>query len=130
VAASANYNPTGSAPSMFEPVHGSAPDIAGTGWANPAAATLSAAMCLAGLGERDAALALEAAAASVLAELPVLAGPGMGADTAEIGRRIADRVTDVDPAKIGNPGASLMSALAELNGETVRMDGALRMAAR
>nr|WP_255375654.1 3-isopropylmalate dehydrogenase [Saccharomonospora sp. CUA-673] len=77
LAASANHNPHGSAPSMYEPVHGSAPDIAGTGQANPAAAALSAAMCLAGLGERDAALALESAAASVLAELPALAGPGM-----------------------------------------------------
>src|SRR5690606_29199106 len=46
VAASANHNPRGSAPSMYEPVHGSAPDIAGTGTANPAAATLSAALCL------------------------------------------------------------------------------------
>ncbi|MFC4003797.1 3-isopropylmalate dehydrogenase [Prauserella oleivorans] len=114
LAASANHNPAGTAPSMFEPVHGSAPDIAGTGWANPAAAALSAALCLATLGERDAALALEASAASVLAELPALAGPRMGATTAELGRRIADRVADVDPAKIGDPGRSLMSALAGL----------------
>ncbi|MGW4593330.1 3-isopropylmalate dehydrogenase [Amycolatopsis thermoflava] len=114
LAASANHNPRGTAPSMYEPVHGSAPDIAGKGWANPAAAALSAALCLAGLGERDGALALEAAAASVLAELPALAGPGMGGDTAEIGRRIADRVTDVDPAKIGDPERSLMTGLARL----------------
>ncbi|WP_343939028.1 3-isopropylmalate dehydrogenase, partial [Pseudonocardia zijingensis] len=60
LAASANHNPAGSAPSMFEPVHGSAPDIAGRGWANPAAAALTGALCLAALGERDAALALEA----------------------------------------------------------------------
>jgi len=114
LAASANYNPTGSAPSMYEPVHGSAPDIVGKGWANPAAAVLSAALCLAGLGERDAALALEAATAAVLAELPALAGPGMGSDTAEIGRRISDRIGDVDPATIGDPDKSLMSALAAL----------------
>ncbi|AXB41361.1 3-isopropylmalate dehydrogenase [Amycolatopsis albispora] len=114
LAASANYNPAGSAPSMYEPVHGSAPDIAGKGWANPAAAALSAALCLAGLGERDAALVLEAATASVLAELPAFAGPEMGADTAEIGARIAERVTDVDPAKIGDPSRSLMRALAGL----------------
>ncbi|WXK02691.1 isocitrate/isopropylmalate family dehydrogenase [Saccharopolyspora sp. ID03-671] len=114
LAASANHNPTGSAPSMYEPVHGSAPDIAGKGWANPAAAALSAALCLAGLGEREAALALEAAAASVLAEMPAHAGPGMGGDTAEIGHRIADRVADVDPAKITDPASSLMSALAAL----------------
>ncbi|MGI5133149.1 3-isopropylmalate dehydrogenase [Pseudonocardia sp. CA-107938] len=114
VAASANHNPTGSAPSMFEPVHGSAPDIAGTGWANPVAAALSAALCLAVLGEREAALALEAAVGAVLAELPAMAGPAMGADTAEIGRRIAERVGDVDPGKIGDPDLSLMTALARL----------------
>jgi 3-isopropylmalate dehydrogenase len=114
LAASGNYNPRGDAPSMFEPVHGSAPDIAGKGWANPAAAALSAALCLAALGERNAALALEASTASVLAELPTLAGPGMGADTAEIGHRIADRVGDVDPAKIVDPATSLMSALARI----------------
>ncbi|WP_432853785.1 3-isopropylmalate dehydrogenase [Amycolatopsis sp. CA-161197] len=112
VAASANHNPTGSAPSMFEPVHGSAPDIAGRGWANPAAAVLSAALCLATLGERDAALALEAAAASVLAELPALAGPDMGATTDELGHRIADRVATVAPAAIGDPARSLVRALA------------------
>ncbi|MCP2252738.1 3-isopropylmalate dehydrogenase [Prauserella aidingensis] len=114
LAASANHNPTGSAPSMYEPVHGSAPDIAGTGWANPAAAALSAALCLAGLGERDAALALEAAAASVLAELPAHSGPEMGDDTAGIGRRIADRVIDIDPVAVADPDRSLMSALATL----------------
>lgn len=112
LAASADYNPAGSAPSMYEPVHGSAPDIAGKGWANPAAAVLSAALCLAGLGERDAALALEAAAASVLAEMPAFAGPEMGGSTAELGERIATRVAGVDPAEIGDPARSLMSALA------------------
>jgi len=46
MAASANLNPSGSFPSMFEPVHGSAPDIAGTGTADPAAAIMSAALLL------------------------------------------------------------------------------------
>jgi 3-isopropylmalate dehydrogenase len=46
MAASANLNPSGSFPSMFEPVHGSAPDIAGTGKADPTAATMSAALML------------------------------------------------------------------------------------
>ena len=46
MAASANLNPSGSFPSMFEPVHGSAPDIAGTGTADPTAATMSAALLL------------------------------------------------------------------------------------
>ena len=54
-AASANINPDRSAPSMFEPVHGSAPDIAGQGIANPLAAIWSAAMMLDHLGEGDAA---------------------------------------------------------------------------
>ena len=53
-AASANINPDRSAPSMFEPVHGSAPDIAGQGIANPMAAIWSAAMMLDHLGEDDA----------------------------------------------------------------------------
>tara|TARA_B110000008_G_scaffold87028_1_gene88904 strand:- start:9402 stop:10439 length:1038 start_codon:yes stop_codon:yes gene_type:complete len=55
-AASANINPDRSAPSMFEPVHGSAPDIAGQGIANPMAAIWSAAMMLDHLGEDDAAM--------------------------------------------------------------------------
>jgi len=46
MAASANLNPSGSFPSMFEPVHGSAPDIVGTGTADPTAAILSAALLL------------------------------------------------------------------------------------
>jgi tartrate dehydrogenase/decarboxylase/D-malate dehydrogenase len=54
-AASANINPDRSAPSMFEPVHGSAPDIAGLGIANPIAAIWSGAMMLAHLGESTAA---------------------------------------------------------------------------
>jgi 3-isopropylmalate dehydrogenase len=55
VAASANLNPEGAAPSMFEPVHGSAPDIAGKGIANPTALVLSSALMLEHLGELDAA---------------------------------------------------------------------------
>ena len=55
LAASANLNPARTGPSMFEPVHGSAPDIVGTGVANPTAAILSAAMMLDFLGENDAA---------------------------------------------------------------------------
>ena len=55
VAASANLNPARTGPSLFEPVHGSAPDIVGTGTANPVAAILSAVMMLEHLGEADAA---------------------------------------------------------------------------
>ncbi|WP_027507306.1 3-isopropylmalate dehydrogenase [Rhodococcus sp. UNC23MFCrub1.1] len=111
VAASANLNLDGLAPSMFEPVHGSAPDIAGRGWANPAAAVLSAGMCLAALGEGKAALALENAAASVLGELRELAGPGMGASTDELGDRIVARITS-DVTEIDTARISIMTAMA------------------
>jgi tartrate dehydrogenase/decarboxylase/D-malate dehydrogenase len=60
-AASANINPDRNEPSMFEPVHGSAPDIAHLGIANPIAAIWSGAMMLDHLGERDAAAAVMAA---------------------------------------------------------------------
>lgn len=92
LAASGNLNPTGAYPSMFEPVHGSAPDIAGKGWANPVAAVLSAALALTHLGEKEAGAALESAASSVLPELGAMGGPGMGLSTAEIGDRIAARI--------------------------------------
>ena len=66
-AASANINPDRSAPSMFEPVHGSAPDIAGQGIANPIAAIWSGAMMLDHLGETAAAARLMAALSAVTA---------------------------------------------------------------
>jgi tartrate dehydrogenase/decarboxylase/D-malate dehydrogenase len=66
LAASANLNPERVYPSMFEPVHGSAPDIAGKGIANPLAAILSAGMLLEHLGLATAAGALRAAVARVL----------------------------------------------------------------
>ncbi len=61
LAASANLNPAGGGPSMFEPVHGSAPDIAGQNKANPIAAIYSGAMMLDHLGEADAAAKIRAA---------------------------------------------------------------------
>lgn len=61
LAASANLNPSRSGPSMFEPVHGSAPDIAGQQKANPIAAILSGAMMLDFLGEQNAAAKITAA---------------------------------------------------------------------
>jgi len=82
MAASANLNPDRTGPSMFEPVHGSAPDIAGTGTANPVAAIRSAAMMLEFLGEADAAARIEQACA-----LPV-----RETTTAGIGDTIAERV--------------------------------------
>lgn len=67
LAPSANINPTGELPSLFEPVHGSAPDIAGQGIANPVAEIWSAAMMLEHLGEQEAADAIVAAIEQVLA---------------------------------------------------------------
>jgi 3-isopropylmalate dehydrogenase len=67
LSASGNLNPDKTGPSMFEPVHGSAPDIVGTGKANPAGAVLSAALMLDHLGEPAAASELEAAVDSLLA---------------------------------------------------------------
>ncbi|MEP3295514.1 MAG: tartrate dehydrogenase [Pseudoruegeria sp.] len=61
IAPSANINPEGTFPSMFEPVHGSAPDIAGQGIANPVAAVWTAAMMLEHLGEVEAATEIESA---------------------------------------------------------------------
>jgi 3-isopropylmalate dehydrogenase len=66
VAPSGNLNPDRTGPSVFEPVHGSAPDIAGTGRANPAGAVLSAALMLDHLGEPGAAADLDAAVSAVL----------------------------------------------------------------
>ena len=94
LAASGNLDPSRTNPSMFEPVHGSAPDIAGRGWANPVASVLSAALCLAHLGETEAALALEDAAAGVLPTLGAMGGEGMGYSTTAIGDAIAAAVAD------------------------------------
>jgi tartrate dehydrogenase/decarboxylase / D-malate dehydrogenase len=77
LAPSANLDPTRRHPSMFEPVHGSAPDIAGRGIANPVGAILSASLMLAWLGEASAAEAIRAAVRQVL-------GPG-GLRTRDIG---------------------------------------------
>ncbi|MBV8890311.1 MAG: tartrate dehydrogenase [Alphaproteobacteria bacterium] len=68
IAPSANLNPEREHPSMFEPVHGSAPDIAGRGIANPIGQIWSGAMMLDHFGEKDAARAVEQAIAQVLAE--------------------------------------------------------------
>jgi 3-isopropylmalate dehydrogenase len=66
MAASANLNPTGAFPSMFEPVHGSAPDIAGKNLADPTAAILSAALLAKTLGYAQAAERIEQAVAKDL----------------------------------------------------------------
>ena len=68
LAASGNINPARTSPSMFEPVHGSAPDIAGQGKADPTAAILSVAMLLEHLGRPTDAARVETAVAADLAE--------------------------------------------------------------
>ncbi|WP_406136454.1 3-isopropylmalate dehydrogenase [Streptomyces sp. NBC_01089] len=68
LAASGNINPTGAFPSMFEPVHGSAPDIAGTGKADPTATILSVALLLRHLGHESEAARIEDAVSADLAE--------------------------------------------------------------
>jgi 3-isopropylmalate dehydrogenase len=85
LAASGNLDVSHTNPSMFEPVHGSAPDIAGQGKADPTAAVLSVSMLLAHLGEADAAARVEAAVAGDLASR-VEQRP---ASTSEIGERLA-----------------------------------------
>jgi len=90
IAPSANLNPEREFPSMFEPVHGSAPDIAGRGIANPIGQIWSGAMMLRHLGHEAAAAAVEGAFARVLAESD-LRTPDMGgkATTEQMGRAIA-----------------------------------------
>jgi 3-isopropylmalate dehydrogenase len=88
-AASGNLNPARTGPSLFEPVHGSAPDIAGTGRADPTAAIVSAAMMMDFLGE--------AAVASRMTKAVEAYGAGAAdspqtASTAQIGDAIAERV--------------------------------------
>jgi 3-isopropylmalate dehydrogenase len=68
MAASGNLNPTRQTASMFEPVHGSAPDIAGKGYANPIATFLSVAMMLDFLNEKSAATAVNKACQTVIAD--------------------------------------------------------------
>ncbi|WP_329378912.1 3-isopropylmalate dehydrogenase [Streptomyces sp. NBC_01351] len=87
LAASGNINPTGSFPSMFEPVHGSAPDIAGTGKADPTATILSVALLLRHLGYEAQAVRIEDAVSADLAERD-----GTFRSTDEIGDALAARV--------------------------------------
>ncbi|HZB29246.1 MAG TPA: 3-isopropylmalate dehydrogenase [Streptosporangiaceae bacterium] len=89
LAASGNINPTGAAPSMFEPVHGSAPDIAGQGKADPTATILSVAMLLDHIGVPAAAAKIEQAVADDLVERQ---GAWAARVTQQIGDDIAERV--------------------------------------
>ena len=88
LAASGNVNPDRTTPSMFEPVHGSAPDIAGQQKADPTAAILSVSLLLDHLGHDDASATVERAAIADLAERT----PGRTRRTSEVGDAIAARV--------------------------------------
>ncbi len=91
IAPSANINPERDYPSMFEPVHGSAPDIAGRGIANPIGQIWSGAMLLEHLGHHEAARAVEKAIEIVVEQGEILT-PDMGgkADTETLGKAIAE----------------------------------------
>ena len=93
LAPSGNINPERRFPSVFEPVHGSAPDIAGKGIANPIATVFSAAMMLRHLGETEAADAIDAAAERVLRDGETLPGDlGGSASTSAVGDAIVSAI--------------------------------------
>jgi len=91
LAASGNINPNGTAPSLFEPVHGSAPDIAGKGIADPTAAILSVALLLRHLGRADAAAKVERAVADDIADRG-----DERRSTSAVGDAIVDRIGALD----------------------------------
>jgi tartrate dehydrogenase/decarboxylase/D-malate dehydrogenase len=93
IAPSANLDPTHTYPSMFEPVHGSAPDIAGTGVANPVGAVWSAALMLGHLGQAGAAADVLAAIEATLAT-PATRTADLGgtANTRQVGDALLDRL--------------------------------------
>ncbi|WP_109524724.1 MULTISPECIES: tartrate dehydrogenase [Nocardia] len=96
LAPSGNINPDRGVPSMFEAVHGSAPDIAGQGIANPVAQILAGAMMLQHLGEHAAAAAVDRAVCEILAEGRIRT-PDLGgtSTTEELGTAIAERAAEV-----------------------------------
>jgi tartrate dehydrogenase/decarboxylase/D-malate dehydrogenase len=93
IAPSGNINPDGKFPSVFEPVHGSAPDIAGQGIANPIGQIWSGAMMLDHLGEKDAGRAIVDAIERVLAEKTLRTRDlGGNADTVACGKAVAEAI--------------------------------------
>jgi tartrate dehydrogenase/decarboxylase/D-malate dehydrogenase len=96
LAASANLNPDGKFPSMFEPVHGSAPTIAGRGLANPVGAIWSVSLLLDHLGYPAEAAAVLEAIEQVLEEgMFLTADLGGSSSTSDIGEGVADRVAGI-----------------------------------
>jgi tartrate dehydrogenase/decarboxylase / D-malate dehydrogenase len=94
MAASASLAPGSGTPGVFEPVHGSAPDIAGQGIANPAGAIWSAALMLASLGEDEAGARLMRALETVCRAGPRTGDVGGDATTSEVGDAVAKAVAD------------------------------------
>jgi 3-isopropylmalate dehydrogenase len=94
LAASGNLDPTRRAPSMFEPVHGSAPDIVGTGKADPIAAVMSLGTMLEFLGETVAAARVDRAVAAELEERGDSRPDGLGYSTGDVGDRLVELVGD------------------------------------
>jgi len=92
-AASANLAPGSTTPGLFEPVHGSAPDIAGQGIANPAGAIWSAALMLDELGEREAARMMMEALELVCREGPRTRDVGGRATTRQVGDAVVEAVS-------------------------------------
>ena len=109
LAASANINPERRFPSMFEPVHGSAPDIAGRGVCNPVGAISSGALMLDHLGRTAEAAAIEQAVAIVTGRGLKTADIGGAARTLEVARAIADQAAELLP-----PAAEILTPTAEL----------------
>jgi 3-isopropylmalate dehydrogenase len=94
LAASGNLDPTRQAPSMFEPVHGSAPDIVGTGKADPVAAAMSLGQMLDFLGQPGAAARVDRAVGALLQERAGKVPDGDTYTTADVGDRLAELVAD------------------------------------
>lgn len=126
IAASANLNPEGDFPSMFEPVHGSAPDIFGKKVANPIGQIWSGAMMLEHLGQVDAAQAIMTAIEEVMLGGPRTPDMGGSASTAEVGDAIATAIRA--PALVEQPadrfaGGQLSTVAALHEAEVVAGEG-------
>ena len=96
IAPSANLNPERTFPSLFEPVHGSAPDIFGKGIANPIGQIWAGSMMLEHLGHGQAAAAIMRAIETVLAEGPRTPDMGGNATTSEVGKAVASAVGAIE----------------------------------